>query len=101
VSDRADEDPDEDAAIELPLADSIDLHAFAPRDVGSVAAAYLDQAAEAGLREVRLIHGRGIGAQREIVRAVLARHAAVERFGDAGPDRGGWGATIAWLRPRV
>ncbi len=84
--------------IVLPVEDHLDLHAFAPRDVASVTEAYLDQAAEAGLREVRVIHGRGIGAQRETVRAVLARHPAVASFADAPPERGGWGATIVRLR---
>jgi dsDNA-specific endonuclease/ATPase MutS2 len=59
---------------------------------------YLIEAAARGFREVRLIHGRGIGVQREIVRAVLSRHPAVESFTDAPPERGGWGATVVRLR---
>jgi DNA-nicking Smr family endonuclease len=80
--------------VELPIEDSIDLHAFAPRDVKDVVGSYLEAAREAGFREVRIIHGRGIGAQRETVRALLARHPAVAAFADAPPERGGWGATI-------
>ena len=57
--------PDE---VRLPLEDHLDLHTFKPRDVRSVVESYLEQAIEAGLGEVRLIHGRGIGVQREIVR---------------------------------
>ena len=83
--------------VELPIEDAIDLHAFAPRDVRDVVASYLEAATEAGFREVRIIHGRGIGAQREMVRALLARHPLVESFGDAPPERGGWGATVVRL----
>ncbi len=82
----------------LPIEDRIDLHAFAPRDVSSVVESYLEAASEAGFEEVRLIHGRGVGVQREIVRSVLERHPGVAEFHDAGPDRGGWGATIVRLR---
>lgn len=90
---------DEPAELDVvvPVEDALDLHAFRPRDVGSVVESYIDAALEAGLTEVRLIHGRGIGAQREIVRAVLSRHPGVRRFADAPPERGGWGATVAWL----
>lgn len=85
--------------IEIPIEDHLDLHAFSPREVPDVVEAYLEAAAERGLTEVRLIHGRGIGVQRERVRAVLARHAAVESFADAPADRGHWGATVVRLRP--
>jgi dsDNA-specific endonuclease/ATPase MutS2 len=78
----------------LPIEDAIDLHAFAPRDVADVVGSYLEAARDAGFSEVRIIHGRGIGAQREIVRALLSRHPSVASFADAPPDRGGWGATI-------
>jgi DNA-nicking Smr family endonuclease len=88
-----------DDAVVLPIEDSLDLHAFAPRDVISVVDEYLHAAAARGLREVRLIHGRGIGAQRAAVRSLLARHALVEAFEDAPAERGGWGATLAHLRP--
>lgn len=81
----------------VPLEDRIDLHPFRPRDVRSVVESYLEQAIEAGFREVRLIHGRGIGVQREIVRSLLTRHPHVREFFDAPPDRGGWGATVVRL----
>jgi dsDNA-specific endonuclease/ATPase MutS2 len=83
----------------LPVEDALDLHAFHPRDVASVVDEYLREAQARGFHEVRLIHGRGMGAQRAVVQAVLARHPAVARFADAPPERGGWGATIAVLRP--
>jgi DNA-nicking Smr family endonuclease len=86
--------------VEIPIEESIDLHLFRPSEVGEVVEAYLEAAAEAGFREVRLIHGRGRGVQRHRVQRLLARSPHVERFADAPGDRGGWGATLAWLRPR-
>ena len=65
----------------------------------SVVAEYLRAAHARGLREVRLIHGRGIGVQRRIVQSVLARHALVASYADAPAERGGWGATVVTLRP--
>lgn len=91
--------PDPETPIELPLEDRIDLHPFPPRDIPDVVTDYLEAAHAAGFREVRLIHGRGIGVQRERVRSTLAKHPLVESFSDATPDRGGWGATIACLSP--
>ncbi len=66
--------------------------------MASVVAEYLDAAQARGFTEVRLIHGRGIGVQRKIVQAVLARHPLVAGFADAPPERGGAGATIVRLR---
>jgi DNA-nicking Smr family endonuclease len=77
----------------------IDLHGFQPRDIPSVVEEYLQAARERGFREVRLIHGRGTGFQRERVRQVLAQSAIVEHFASAPSHRGGWGATLVWLRP--
>jgi dsDNA-specific endonuclease/ATPase MutS2 len=83
----------------LPLDEALDLHTFAPRDVADVVTDYLEECRRLGLIEVRLIHGRGTGTQRAIVRGVLARHPAVDSFQDAPPEAGGWGATIVRLRP--
>jgi DNA-nicking Smr family endonuclease len=80
----------------IPIEDSIDLHTFRPRDIKSVVEEYVNAAHEAGLREVRLIHGRGRGVQRGIVQSALEKHPLVERFDDA-PDSH-LGATIAVLR---
>ena len=80
---------------EVPIEDSIDLHAFQPREVPEVVEEYLYQAVLKGFREVRIIHGRGIGVQREIVRALLAKHPDVKSFQDA-PDRG---STTVFLGP--
>jgi dsDNA-specific endonuclease/ATPase MutS2 len=82
----------------MPIEDSIDLHTFAPRDVASVVEEYLYEAQNKGFEEVRIIHGKGKGVQRRIVRGVLERHPAVESFRDASGSRGGWGATVAVLR---
>lgn len=82
----------------VPVEGSIDLHAFMPRDVLSVVEEYLEAAARKRYREVRLIHGKGTGAQRAWVRELLARHPLVESYSDAPPEAGGWGATRVILR---
>lgn len=83
----------DDGLVPLPLEDSFDLHSFLPKDVASAVAEYLDTVRHK-YREVRIIHGRGIGVQREIVRSLLSRREDVATFFDAPPDRGGWGATV-------
>ncbi|MEW6338642.1 MAG: Smr/MutS family protein, partial [Acidobacteriota bacterium] len=80
-----------------PVEASLDLHTFAPRDIPSVVAEYLAAAYAAGLREVRLIHGRGTGVQRARVHALVASSPLVARAYEAPPDRGGWGATVVEL----
>jgi DNA-nicking Smr family endonuclease len=85
--------------LHFPIEDALDLHAFHPRDLDAVVTEYLWEAARCGLREVRIIHGKGIGVQGRRVGALLSRHAAVESFGPAPAERGHWGATIVRLRP--
>ena len=86
----------DDEPVQVPIEAELDLHAFAPRDIPSVVQEYVDAAAAAGLREVRLIHGRGRGVQRGIVQATLERHPRVAEFWD---DTGAHlGATVARLR---
>jgi DNA-nicking Smr family endonuclease len=87
---------DEREGVRIPIADSIDLHTFHPRDIKDVVGAYIEEAQKAGHREVRLIHGRGKGVQRGIVHAALEAHPLVEQFWDA-PDAH-LGATVARLR---
>jgi dsDNA-specific endonuclease/ATPase MutS2 len=84
--------------VPIPVEETLDLHPFRPGETAAVVADYVEAAAAKGLLEVRLIHGRGTGAQRLIVRAALARSPYVLSFADATPDRGGWGATVAHLR---
>lgn len=79
--------------IEIEITDVLDLHSFQPREVSSVVRAYLDAAYEAGLRRLRIIHGRGAGVQRRTVRTVLERDPRVRDFADAPSEAGGWGAT--------
>jgi len=83
--------------VAIPVTDVFDLHSVPPRDVHGVVEAYLEEAHRLGFRMVRIIHGRGIGVQRELVRAILARTPFVISYGDAPPEAGGWGATIATL----
>lgn len=80
----------------VPIEDSLDLHTFSPKDIPSVVEEYVHAAQEAGLREVRLIHGRGKGVQRGIVQNVLERHPLVLEFWDATETH--LGATVARLR---
>jgi dsDNA-specific endonuclease/ATPase MutS2 len=84
--------------VRIPITDVFDLHSVAPRDVKAVVEAYLEEAHHLGLKALRIIHGRGIGVQREIVRGVLARTEFVASFTDAPAEAGGWGATAVTLR---
>lgn len=97
--DRDEEQPFEEP-VRLPVEDRLDLHAFAPKDIPSVVEEYLAQCRQAGLSEVRLIHGKGIGAQRAVVRRLLAKHPDVVSFADAPAEAGGWGATLVRLKPQ-
>jgi len=72
-------------------------HTVQAKDVQEVVEAYLEEANRLGLKALRIIHGRGIGVQREIVRTVLARTSFVLSYQDAPPEAGGWGATIVTL----
>ena len=82
-----------DESVELPIEDTIDLHTFLPREIADLVEEYLYQALRKGYREVRIIHGRGIGVQSEIVHSFLKKHPQVISFRDAA-DRG---STTAFL----
>jgi DNA-nicking Smr family endonuclease len=86
--------------IVLPLADVLDLHAFQPKEIASVVEEYLIECQQAGFAAVRIIHGKGIGAQRNRVRALLEKHLGVVSFRDAPPEAGGWGATLVLLKQK-
>ena len=80
--------------VEIEITDSLDLHAFSPKDVKDVTIAYLDEARKKGFSIVRIIHGKGIGVQREIVRSVLRDTEFVKEFKSGDEFGGGSGATI-------
>ena len=90
-------EPPPDSAVEIPIGEELDLHSFAPRDVPSLVEEYLHACRERGILRVRLIHGRGKGVQRAIVRRLLADLAGVAAFSDAPAESGGWGATLVEL----
>jgi dsDNA-specific endonuclease/ATPase MutS2 len=98
-----DEDDDTDPfnpfpePVTLEITDVFDLHSIPPRDVKRVVVEYLAQAHQSGFTRVRIIHGKGIGAQRQLVRAILADTPFVQHFADAPPEAGGWGATVVQL----
>jgi len=80
--------------VEIEITDIFDLHTIPPRDVKRIVEEYLLEAHRLGFPVVRIIHGKGIGVQRETVRAILARTEFVEDWTDAPPEAGGLGATI-------
>lgn len=88
----------DDDIVRLETTDTLDLHTFAPRDAAQVTEAWLDECARLGLRELRLVHGKGIGELRRQVRRVLERHPAVESFREPEASAGGWGATLVVLK---
>jgi DNA-nicking Smr family endonuclease len=83
---------------QIPIRDVFDLHTVPARDVEGVVEEYLIEAHKLGLKALRIIHGRGIGVQRETVRRVLARTPFVVAFCNAPMEAGGWGATVVTLR---
>ena len=98
MSDDDLEDPPE--PLELPIDGMLDLHTFHPRDVKTLVPEYLTACRAKGILEIRIVHGKGTGALRETVHAVLGKLPEVESFRLAGEDRGSWGATLVVLKPR-
>jgi dsDNA-specific endonuclease/ATPase MutS2 len=98
MSRRDSDDSPFDEPVTVPLQDAIDLHPFAPKDIPSVVEEYIGECLRSGIYEVRIIHGRGTGVQRNIVRSVLEQHPSVVSFRDAPPEAGGWGATVVLLK---
>ena len=82
----------------VPIEDSVDLHPFAPSDIPSVVEEYIAECVKAGILQVRIIHGRGTGVQRNVVRSILENHPMVVDFRDAPAEAGGWGATVVVLK---
>ena len=90
---------DEGEPVELLVTGELDLHAFAPRDIPLVVEEYVRVCRERGILRLRLVHGRGKGVQRAVVRRLLAQIPGIAGFADAPPDSGGWGATSVQLEP--
>jgi DNA-nicking Smr family endonuclease len=86
-------------AVRIPIEDWIDLHTFSPKEIPFVLEEYLMECQKKGFREVRIIHGKGKGIQRNIVHSFLKKSPLVESFKMASPEAGSWGATIAFLKP--
>lgn len=95
----ADDPADPPDAVVIPIDGVLDLHTFSPREVKDLVPDYLDECHARGILEVRIIHGKGTGALRRSVHALLARHGRVAACRLAGEDAGGWGATLVTLRP--
>lgn len=92
------EEPPFDEPVQIPITDVFDLHSVPPKEAKGVLESYLDEANRLGMQALRIIHGRGIGVQRQMVHDVLRRTPFVESFSDAPLEAGGWGATIVTLR---
>ncbi|MEZ5307429.1 MAG: Smr/MutS family protein [Pyrinomonadaceae bacterium] len=88
----------EETPFEIEITDTFDLHSFRPEDVHSVVRSYLDEACAKGFQVVRLIHGKGIGVQREIVRSILKQDSRVKGFRNGDEfSGGGSGATVVFF----
>ena len=91
--------PNEDDPVEFPITDELDLHTFRPSDLGELIPAYLDAARAKGIKEVRIIHGKGTGTLRTTVHTLLDRlPQLVEGYRLGDEKTGGWGATMVTLR---
>ena len=85
--------------ISLEITDTLDLHSFRPQETADVLRSYLDEVHRLGIRSIRIIHGKGIGAQRKMVRTILSRDPRVVEISEPPENAGGWGATYASLVP--
>ncbi len=94
-------EPDDDfeTPVVMPITDELDLHTFRPKDLPDLLDDYFEACVDLGILSVRIIHGKGGGALRRGVEAILRRHPRVAAFRGAPPDAGGWGATLVDLKP--
>lgn len=90
---------DDERGVQIPVDGVLDLHLFQPREAADLVETYLQECRAAGILQVRIIHGKGTGALRRTVEAVLKRLDMVRECNLAGPDAGGWGATLVELFP--
>ncbi|HPW18325.1 MAG TPA: Smr/MutS family protein [Candidatus Aminicenantes bacterium] len=90
-----------DDPVELPIDGVLDLHAFSPKEVKSLVPEYIGECLRRGITEVRIVHGKGTGTLRAIVRSLLEKDPRVAGFKDAGDAAGGWGATLVRLTGRT
>ena len=95
-----DDEIDADAAVEMPIDGTLDLHTFHPRDVQQLVPDYLEACRAHDILQVRVVHGKGTGTLQRIVHATLDRLDYVESYALGGMGGGGWGATVVCLRPR-
>ena len=84
----------------MPIDGVLDLHTFQPRQVKSLLMEYLETCRDRGILQIRIIHGKGTGQLRQTVRSLLSKHPDVLAFGDDHAQFGGWGASLAQLRPK-
>ncbi len=89
---------DNQQPIEYPIDGTLDLHQFRPKEVKDVVVDYIEACLEKKIYSLRIIHGKGIGVQREIVHSILSKHPAVENFRHEGGSGGSWGATVVNLK---
>ena len=92
--------PDDRPPVPIPITGDLDLHTFLPREIPSLLDSYLTECAGAGLREVRIVHGKGTGTLRATVHAWLRRSPRVAGFRLGDEHTGSWGATLVTLKPR-
>jgi DNA-nicking Smr family endonuclease len=95
MSDHSDSD---DNPVEYPIDGTLDLHQFSPRETRDVVLEYIEVCLAQGIHNLRIVHGKGIGVQREIVRKLLKEHPKVVSFRHEGGSGGGWGATVVDLK---
>ncbi|MDY0390606.1 Smr/MutS family protein [Desulfobulbus oligotrophicus] len=95
-----DTNPDDLEPIELPIDGTLDLHTFRPQDLGTLIPDYLQECRDRGITEVRIVHGKGTGALRRSVHAILARLDCIQHYRLADETAGSWGATLVVLRKK-